>query len=74
MKRITHHEAHPLNSLLGEENSGFRIEQGICRNALELGSEPTDALPKRGRKWPEFENSLLFSLLAGNRKALQFSR
>jgi hypothetical protein len=43
------------NALFGRKNSGFRIEQGICRNALELPSESTEALPKSGRKWPEFE-------------------
>jgi hypothetical protein len=44
-----------INSLFGRKNSGFRIEQGICRNALELPGESTEALPKRGPKWPEFE-------------------
>jgi hypothetical protein len=38
-----------INSLLGRKNSPFRIEQGICRNALGLPGESRKALPKRGQ-------------------------
>jgi len=42
-----------IHSLFGRKNSGFLIEQGICRNALELPRESTQALPKRGPKRPK---------------------
>jgi hypothetical protein len=50
-----HHPEFPAPMDQFPVRATFRIEPGICRNALELPSESTGALPKGGRKSSERE-------------------